>query len=391
MKILRIVSSGYEQGGAENGLVLTNEYLRRDGHEVRVVSSNARPDLPHFSEYEFEELPYGGVAKMVRATFNLEAYRLIKDVVEEFQPDVVTLHTMLQPTAAALYALKGQKIVVCVHGPEAYTKALLPWVLPVQDYRIADFRLRHLNLGGWAHYLYYRFLSRPLYRFGFRWISGVFTFSTYTKQLMANEGLDSVCIPEGVNLFDYSAVNPRSSTLAYVGRLEKYKGVDDLINAMPAILQRVPKAKLLVAGDGPHRAALEQLAADLGLQKQVQFLGHLPIPEVAKLYRKAAIATLPSTVPETFGKSGVEAMSVGRPVLATNVGGVSDWLQDGKNGYFVNTHDPADIADKAVRLLSDPKRLQRMGKAARATAQKFSMEAFAKGQEKALLAIVRGK
>ncbi|HSW79453.1 MAG TPA: glycosyltransferase, partial [Candidatus Saccharimonadales bacterium] len=91
---------------------------------------------------------------------------------------------------------------------------------------------------------------------------------------------------------------------------------------------------------------------------------------------------LPSTWPETFGKVGVEAMSVGRPVVATDVGGVRDWLYDGKNGFLVEPNHPEQIAEKIITILSSKTKIQKMSKEAAKTSQDFAIENMAFNIEK---------
>ena len=264
MKILRIVSSGYEQGGAENALVYSNEYLRSAGHEVITISSNSRSDLDHYSDYEFEEIPKKGMMKLLRMTFNFQSYRLAKKVAMDFQPDIVTLHTLTQPSASVLFALKNYRQVLCIHGPEGYTKALLPWVLGAYDYYDGTFDLRDLTLLGKAHYGYFKFVYGPIFMLGLKHVKHALSYSHYTQRIMLEEGIKSDYIPEGVQLFDYSPKQKMANVVGYAGRLEKHKGVDILIRAMPLVVKDVPEARLIIAGEGSYKTSLVKLVDQLG-------------------------------------------------------------------------------------------------------------------------------
>ena len=381
MRILRIVSSGYEQGGVENALVITNDILRSHGHEVETISSNARPDMPHYSDHEFQELPKGGVGKIIRTTFNMDAYKLAKKVARTFQPDIVTLHTLHQPSASVLYALKDYRLVICVHGPEGYTKWLLPWGLTVSDYKTRPYDLSDLSLIGKLHFSYFRYLIRPLYMQRVKKIPHVISYSNYTQAMMRNEGIESIYIPEGVTPLPVKHKSTPTKKVGFAGRLEKHKGVDYMIDAVAVAAKRDPEIQFVIAGDGSYKDALVEQVDALGLKDVVTFAGHLSRDDIKKFYSDIDLFLMASSPAETFGKVGVEAMSTGTPVLAPDIGGIGDWLRDGKNGYFIPMNDAARYAEKIVSLLNDPEMLSKLGMHAAATAREFTLEQYAQMHE----------
>jgi glycosyltransferase involved in cell wall biosynthesis len=137
-------------------------------------------------------------------------------------------------------------------------------------------------------------------------------------------------------------------TLAAAGRLTRQKALGDAL----AAVARVDRVSLVVAGDGPERGALEQRAAELGLDGRVRFVGPLARTEVLTLFR-AADAALLSSAWENLPHSVVEALAVGTPVVATAVGGVPEVVRDGENGLLVAPGDVAALAD-AIRRVSEP-------------------------------------
>jgi glycosyltransferase involved in cell wall biosynthesis len=390
MRILRIVSSGYEQGGVENALVISNEILRQRGHDVRTISSNARGDLDHYSDYEFKGIPSSGILKILTTTFNFSAYRLTKKVASDFKPDIVTLHTLHQPSPSVLYALKKYRSVLCIHGPEGYTKALTPWLLTAADYKNESFELKDLTPVGKIHYLYFTLISRPLFMRGLKKVKYAISYSKYTQRMMLNEGIESHYIPEGVTLYDFNEKKSVTNTLGFAGRLEKNKGVDYLINSMPTIVASLTNAKLLIAGEGGYQDNLVKLVDSLNLNNSVTFLGRLTRDEMKKFYKDIDIFVMASSPAETFGKVGVEAMSAGKPVLAPNIGGISDWLEDGVNGYFIDKEDPAQIAKTAMDILNRPTELRLLGLAGRKTAEKFTMQSYTEKHEAYFKQIISG-
>lgn len=377
MKILRITSSGFLEGGVENGVFLTNEILRRDGHEVMTIASDLRPDLTHFTDKEFKSIPIHGIAKYFSNAFNVDAYRVTKQVLHEFKPDVVLLHTMSQATASVLFPLRNYPSILFIHGPETFTTSLLPWHMQSGDYRHASYKLKDLTVTGRLRYYYFRYICGIFYAFGLKNITKYIALSHYTQKLLATEGITADYIPNGAHLIKPTSLNFKSPVILYAGRMQKTKGVDDLVKAVKEVSRRFPEVQLRLAGEGAYETELRALVAELELTKQVVFLGSLSPEKLTKEYQKASIFVLPSIWPETFGKVGIEAMSAGRPVIATDVGGVKDWLRNGRNGYLVKPGSPREIASKLALLLSDEDSAKRMGQTAQLDAQAFSIERFA--------------
>ena len=163
--------------------------------------------------------------------------------------------------------------------------------------------------------------------------------------------------------------------LLFVGRLRHYKGVNVLIEAMG----QLPAAAALIVGVGPFAAEWQQQAQAAGLHERVHFLGEQPDEALAALYQAADIFVLPSTNrAETFGLVQVEAMASGRPVICTELGtGTSYVNQHGVTGLVVPPNDPAALAAAARQLLADPQLAARMGAAGRQRAQQaFSVDAM---------------
>jgi glycosyltransferase involved in cell wall biosynthesis len=381
MKILRITSSGFLEGGVENGVYLTNEILKRDGHEVFTISSDLRPDLMHFSDRDFKSVPIHGISKYFSNAFNVSAYKLTKEVLAEFKPDVVLLHTMSQATASVLFLLRPYPTLLFIHGPESFTTSLLPWHMQSGDYKHESYVLSDLTFSGRLRYYYFRYICGIFYALGLKNVTKFVALSHYTQRLLSTEGIESEYIANGAQLNKPTSLHTDPAVILYAGRLEKTKGVDDLVRAFKDVIVKFPKAQLRLAGEGAYGSQLNELVKELGITSQVKFLGMLSPDKLAKEYQKASVFVLPSIWPETFGKVGVEAMSAGRPVIATDVGGVRDWLRNGKNGFLVKPQKPDDIAAKLTLLLSDPELMKSMSEAAQKDAQKFSIEEFAKNIE----------
>jgi glycosyltransferase involved in cell wall biosynthesis len=152
--------------------------------------------------------------------------------------------------------------------------------------------------------------------------------------------------------------------LLVVGRLRIRKGVDVLLAAMPALLSRHPAARLLIAGDGEHRAALERAAAALALGEAVTFLGRADAARVRRLLRGAAALVVPS-IYEGMPLVVLEAMEASVPVVASRVSGIPEVVEDGGTGWLVPPEEPASLAAALAAVLDDPAEAGRRGAAGR--------------------------
>jgi lipopolysaccharide/colanic/teichoic acid biosynthesis glycosyltransferase len=154
-------------------------------------------------------------------------------------------------------------------------------------------------------------------------------------------------------------------TVLFVGRLVPYKGVDVLLRALPGLGVRVT-----IVGDGPCRASLERLAAELGVADRVTFAGQIPDEARLEAYRAADVCVLPSVSrQEAFGMVQVEAMLSGLPVVSTALPTGVPWVnQDGETGLIVAPGDAAALRAALASLAASPERRRRMGAQARARA-----------------------
>lgn len=157
------------------------------------------------------------------------------------------------------------------------------------------------------------------------------------------------------------AVRRNGPTLVVPRRLFPKNGVEFFVRAMPLIAERAP-ANALVVGDGPERARLESLAAELGVADRITFLGARPHAEMPTILPAGDLAVFPSLV-EATSVAALECMACGLPVAASAVGGLPEIVDDAVGGLFP-PGNPEAMADKVVALLSDP-HLRERGAAAR--------------------------
>jgi glycosyltransferase involved in cell wall biosynthesis len=184
-------------------------------------------------------------------------------------------------------------------------------------------------------------------------------------------------IHNGVDLFEIFELSRlvvpiESASVSYVLCVSAYKeqkAIDTLIRAYHRVNAVHPSVKLVLVGAGELRQQLETLAASLGLQQRIEFVGPQARQAIIRLLLGCRVFVLPSRF-ETFGIAILEAMACAKPVVATNVGGIPEIIDHGATGLLVRPDDPEGLAEAIVKILSEPDLAAKLARNALVTAQK---------------------
>lgn len=387
MRILHVNKFLYRRGGAE-GYMEDVAALQRDaGHTVEFFGMTHPENEPRtyerfFPPYlEMEPAPEGaverakGVARMIWST---SSKRGIEHVVDDFAPDVVHLHNIYhQLSPSILRPLAARKI---------------PAVMTLHDYKLACPTYQFLNADGDVcnECTGRRFLQCTLNackggsRIASLAMSVELSLHTYAgayapvgrfvcpSRFMLDKMVEGRVYPDRLRHVPHFVVTdgvaPKATPggpLVFAGRLAHEKAVDTLIEAVGML---PASARLVIAGDGPDRTALEALAQRVA-PGRVEFVGRLPKAEVVALLSSAIAACVPSRWYENQPLSVLEAFASGVPVVGTAIGGIPELIDDGVDGWLAAVDDVADLAAVLGRVLSDPEKALTMGQAARVKAQ----------------------
>lgn len=222
---------------------------------------------------------------------------------------------------------------------------------------------------------------RPVFRtanYLFRltaWCSRLTTVSEASAGALRQiSGRDDVSIlPNGIDLADWQLTpeDHHELRVTSVMRLNVKKRPQDLVRAIPHIKRQLPAAirpKFTLIGDGPYRGHLERLARRLGIERDIEFRGFLPRPEIQQVFRQTDLFVLP-TIDEAFGIAVLEARCAGLPVVARRNCGVGDIIQHGEHGLLAGSRD--EFAAYIAALLRDGETRRRMSHAARQGLSRF--------------------
>ncbi len=180
-------------------------------------------------------------------------------------------------------------------------------------------------------------------------------------------------IPNGVRFDDFSIELSKEEAqihhkkyarlgehiVAYIGRLVPEKGVNVLLGAVKKVLEKQPKTKFVIAGEGWHRSELQRISAEMKIADKVLFTGYLPEEDFLPYFYVADILVVPSTY-EPFGIVALEGMATKTPIIVSDVGGLSEIVDHQWTGMKVPPDNSQELADTIIELLTNKKLRQRI-------------------------------
>lgn len=186
-------------------------------------------------------------------------------------------------------------------------------------------------------------------------------------------------VPEERNrIRELLGIENDAPTLVYVGRLAKEKSIDMILEAMPAIVRELPRARLLVVGDGPDRALLQEQARQAGLEQVVLFAGSRPWKDIPSCYGAGDVFVSASKT-ETQGLTVIEAMAAGVPVVVRDDPSFRSMVEHGTSGLLFNSMP--ELASQVVSVLKDASMAARLREGGSRMVRRYSAEAFGEAVE----------
>jgi len=366
LRVLLVSDQASPGGGAEVMTRVLRDALRRRGHDARVFATHLRfPGAESFADYTC----FGTTSRLrtLLQSFNPWAFLSLRRVLAEFRPDVVHVRiflTQLSPTILPL--LRDRPSLYSAVWPRAVcplgTKVLPDGSRCRERAGLPCYRHGCLPIRDWFPLM----LQRRLWNAWRGALDLIVANSEACRGQLLEDGVSPVeVVWNGVPVVPARPPLSGPPEAAFAGRLVRQKGADVLLRAFAQVATEIPTARLLVAGDGPEWKSLERQAEALGISSRVAMLGLLSSADLERRLAGAWVQVVPSRWTESFGLVAAEAMMRGTAVVASNLGGLPEYIKDGETGHLVPSGDDRALAKALVRILRDRDLAEQIGGAAR--------------------------
>lgn len=374
MKILH-VNGALAGGGIEQYLgQLFREFGER-GHQNIFLYGNdpqGAADPPKTKTFYIQD-----ITKVRCKRLNVKL-KMVRSILDSCDPDVVYIHQVLNPILVD-FLTKERPSVRFVHGFKMICPDGRKTLKSVK--KACSYRLSYLCQ---AHSYEYRcmprnpFIGLPLIHSSIkiarihRKRSFMIVASKFMKSILLHNGFKE----KSITVIPYFTYLPKlrigtppinEPVILCLGRVVEAKGMRHLLRALKWIHE---KARLVIVGEGPALNGLKSLSKKLDCSSRISFLGWLSHEKLDTLYRKCSVVVVPSVWPEPFGIVGIEAMAYQKPVVAFEVGGISEWLKDGETGFLVRPKEDLELANKINLFLERPDIAEKMGRRGREMVKK---------------------
>lgn len=380
MKILLVNKFHYRRGGSERAYLDTGRILESHGHTVAYFSMQHPNNIETpWKKYFIKNREYNRdhysvwkkISLALDILWNCEARKNFAKLLDDFQPDVIHLHNISHQISPSILSL--------------IQKRRIPAVMTLHDYKLISpnyflfLRGRVWEGGGWqclrdrcvrdsygaSAVCAVEFWMQHLFHF-YDAVDFFLSPSEFLKQKFETSGFPGEIrrISQPIDQTNEKENTGAENFFLYAGRLSYEKGVETLLQSVA----KIPNALLHIAGEGPDRELLGVLARELGIERSVRFLGHLSSQELEVQIRKAKAVIVSSLWHENMPYAVVEALALGKIVVASRMGGITERIKDGKNGFLfpagndetlaeilknLETQNLSDIAQRARESVRD--------------------------------------
>jgi len=343
-------------GGVTNHITALERRFTGMGHDVRVIA----PALRAASIFGDRFIPIGRPrpiptsGSIARITISLRLASEIKAVLDREKFDIVHLHEPFMPMlCSAVLRFSNYPNIGTFHACNGSPGYNLGWPIGM----IMLKRRLHKLDGKIA-------VSQPAVDFVGKYVPGYYNI-----------------IPNGIDIEHFSPrVSPieefcdGKQNILFVGRLEYRKGVNYLLQAYQGVKKEIPNSRLIIVGPGTRlRKKYEKWVSRNGI-KDVVFVGYASYADLPRYYKTADVFCAPATSRESFGIILLEAMAVGRPIVATAIEGYSSVVSHGEDGWLVPPKNSKELAKGLLKVMGDKKLMEQMAANGEVKAEKYSWE-----------------
>lgn len=377
MKILFILDEFFPEnsGGAANVAFALAKGLKTQGNEILVLT--ATNNLESVGDIEIEGIkikrilarPFGRLRNFKNLK-NREILLKTKEVLVEYRPDAVHIHTLHHRFSYGVIGLAKQfskAVFLTLHDSQTiyngklFLKRKICDLNPEYDYKISWFD--NLKKDGFCYNPFQKlFIKRALKK-----ADKIFAVSNALKSVLEANGISNIeVMHNGINVDEWAGGEATEKNILFAGRVDEAKGAGVLVGAFNIVNSEIPDSSLTIVGDGEFNA---------GGNKNIKVLPWQSRENMKKLFSESAIIVAPSLYLDPFPTVNLEAMAACKPVIGTCFGGTPEIVLDNETGYLVNPYNVKELADKIIDLLKNPEKAAAFGRAGRERVEKlFSLE-----------------
>jgi len=375
-------------GGAEQACLSIVNIMKDRGEKTTVLAVKPEKTPKEFEFYPISTVgdymgKFGEYMKNI-PNFDPISYLSIKKHLMKIKPDVINLYKFDLISFSVIKAAKDLKI------PVVFSVYDFSWFCPLSTLINKDGNPCRRFTGIHCMNCIKRRKGRKLKKIGLtsyilttnyflKKIDAFIVLSNCWKEILSLYGIESkkvhvIPLPiEGdTSLKD---VRTKKNSILFVGWIQERKGLKILVEALPQILKKIRNAKIYVIGSVSNRAYYESILDFIKknkIEKNIIFLGKLPNKDVIDWIRRSEVIAVPEQWEIAWPIFLTEAMALGKPVVASNIGGIPDLIKNGKNGFIVNPKDPKEFADKITWFLENPLKAHKMAKMSREDALRIT-------------------
>lgn len=393
MKILLVNKFHWPKGGSETYYFELGKLLETHGHEVAYFSMENKNNIKTNNKEYFVKQFDGNSKNIFKAfstIYSKENKKVMTKALEDFQPDIVHINLFQRHlTYSIIKAIKEKNI------PIVFTAHDLQAVCPasamlcngqicskcLNDNKFQCYKNKCVKKSTLKSLLSSIEATEYKKKKIYDKIDVIISPSDFVGNMIKKDGIKSkiITLHNFVDIDNFNNQNNKDENYVfYLGRLSIEKGIINLLQAF----SKQDKGSLYIAGDGPEKENIIKYIKDNNLEKRVKLLGFLNQSQVKEYISKSSFVVVPSVWYENCPYSILETLSMGKPIIGSNIGGIPELIENNKNGFLYKYNDINALSKIINKLFSDKKLRNKLGKQAREIAEeKYNIENYYKKLE----------
>lgn len=379
-----IINDSYKIGGANTVIKNHIEILKNCNIKFSKFSFGNKK-IEKNDEYVFKEIKFPFIRYIYGVLIYPKAFVKLLKYIKKTNPQIIHLHNIDKYPFTILLACRlaknklNCKIVRTVHDYGIICPTI--WCVKKSNLKVCEGGIGKkcfVNCLSFPSYLVYRiiFVKNKVQK---KVVDAFIVHSNILKGYLIKHNFKNIVyFPMAVKQIKKLNLAKINNQILYAGELSKQKGVELLIKTMPLVQTKIHDINLKIAGDGTESKNLIKLVKKNNLESMVYFTGKIKQQQLFEEMSKSVVVIMPSIGLESFGLIGTESILCGTPVLATKRGGMTEWIEEGKNGFYLNSLNPKAIAKDILLFFNNPISKKMMVESRNTILNKFNIVEYKK-------------